>query len=181
MNSSCGATRAILLLSHSFDMNPACILPGRAEPEKTCARGAQLDAAHHTEQRGTQKSPETEMYYVCHRRDAASLACLRAATLVHHCAGRLWARRRLEPERSRGSWWSSLRWRIPRALIICFRQRWVSITMRSDTKKQPERPYTVPLYRGPPRAARTLRLQPPACPEAAGTVVNQRGCAQAGK
>ena len=39
----------------------------------------------------------------CHRRDAASLACLRAAMLVHHCAGRLWARRRPEPECSRGS------------------------------------------------------------------------------
>ena len=42
MNSSCGATRAILLLSHSephFHMNPACLLPGAAEPEKTCARG----------------------------------------------------------------------------------------------------------------------------------------------
>ena len=38
-------------------MNPACLLPGRTEPAKTRTGGAQLDAAHHTEQRGTQQSP----------------------------------------------------------------------------------------------------------------------------
>ena len=50
------------------------------EPANTCARGAQLDAAHHTEQRGTQQSPEAEMYYVCHRvpPPRCSITCLPA-------------------------------------------------------------------------------------------------------
>ena len=53
--------------------------------------------------------------------------------------------------------------------------------IRSDIKKQLERPYTAPQRRGPPRAARTLRLRPRACPAAAGAPVNRRGCAHADK
>ena len=61
------------------------------------------EAAHHTEQRGTHNWPEAERYYVCRRRDAAPLACLRTRELVHRRAGRRWARAWPEPERSRGS------------------------------------------------------------------------------
>ena len=53
--------------------------------------------------------------------------------------------------------------------------------IRSDTKKQPERPYSAPSRRGPARAAKKLRLRPRACPAAAGAAVNRRGCAHAGK
>ena len=53
--------------------------------------------------------------------------------------------------------------------------------IRSDTKRQPERPYTAPPRRGPPRAAKKLRLRPRACPAAASAAVNRRDCAHAGK
>ena len=94
---------------------------------------------------------------MCRRHDAAALACMRTVTPVDRRAGSCWARARPEPERSRGSRWSSLRWRSSRALRLCFPQCWLIITIRSDTKKHPERPYTAPLHRGPARAARTLQ------------------------
>ena len=53
--------------------------------------------------------------------------------------------------------------------------------IRSDTKRQPERPYTAPPRRGPPRAAKKLRLRPRACPAAPSAPVNRRDCAHAGK
>ena len=53
--------------------------------------------------------------------------------------------------------------------------------IRSDIKKQLERPYTAPQRRGPPRAAKKLRLRTRACPAAASAPVNQRSCAHAGK
>ena len=53
--------------------------------------------------------------------------------------------------------------------------------IHSDTKKQPERPYSAPSRRGPPRAAKKLRLRPRACPAAASAPVNRRGCAHADK
>ena len=81
-----------------------------AEPAmKRPARGrGPLDEAHHTKQHGTQKSPEAEIHYVCRRHDAAALVCVRTAAPVDRRAGSCWARARPEPERSRGSWWTSL-------------------------------------------------------------------------
>jgi len=77
---------------------------------KRLARGrGPLDEAHHTEQRGAQKSPDAEIHYMCRRHDAAELACVRTATPVDRRAGSYWARARPQPERSRGSWWTSLR------------------------------------------------------------------------
>ena len=61
------------------------------------------EATHLTEQRGTHNWPEAERYYVCRRRDEASLACLRTHELVYRRAGRRWARAWQELERSRGS------------------------------------------------------------------------------
>ena len=61
------------------------------------------EAAHLTEQRGTHNWPEAERYYVCRRRDEASLACLRTHELVYRRAGRRWARAWQELECSRGS------------------------------------------------------------------------------
>ena len=54
------------------------------------------EAAHLTEQRGTQNWPEAERYYVCRRRDEASLACQRTHELVYRRAGRpTWRWRRI--------------------------------------------------------------------------------------
>ena len=50
---------------------------------KRLARGrGPLDEAHHTEQRGAQKSPDAEIHYMCRRHDAAELACVHTATPV---------------------------------------------------------------------------------------------------
>ena len=108
MNPSCGATRAILLLSHSFLYESCVFCLAALSQQQTCASRGPLDEAHHTEQRGTQKSPEVEVHYVRRRRDAAALACVRTATPVDRRAGRCWARARPEPERSRGSRWTNL-------------------------------------------------------------------------
>ena len=90
-------------------MNPVSFALAAVSQQQTCAGGAQLDAAHDTEQRGTHNWPEAEIYDVCRRRDVASLACLRTGLLVHTRGGQRWARARPEPERSRGSRWSTSR------------------------------------------------------------------------
>ena len=58
------------------------------------------------------------MNYVCRRRDAAALACVRAATLVDRRAGRCWARARPEPELFRGSRWTMMQRHSVRALKL---------------------------------------------------------------
>ena len=108
MNSSCGVTRATLLPSHSFLYESWVFCLAALSQQQTCASRGPLDEAHHTEQRGTQKSPEAEIHNMCRRRDASALACVRTVTLVDRRAGRCWARARPKPERSRGSRWTSL-------------------------------------------------------------------------
>ena len=71
--------------------------------EEDGAKDRAKKAAHLTEQRGTQNWPEAERYYVCRRRDEASLACQRTHELVYRRAGRRRARAWQELERSRGS------------------------------------------------------------------------------
>ena len=74
-------------------MNPGSFAwPHSASSQQTCASRAPLDEAHHTEQRGTQKSSEAEIHYVFHRCDAAALVCVRTATPVDRHAGLLGTR-----------------------------------------------------------------------------------------
>ena len=118
MNSSCGVTRAILLLSHSFSYESWVFCLAALSQQQTCASRGPLDEAHHTEQRGTQKSPDAEIHYMCRRRDLAELACVRAAALVDRRAGRCGARARPEPELFRGSRWTTVQRRIVGALRL---------------------------------------------------------------
>jgi len=88
--------------------------------QQTCASRGPLDEAHRTKQRGTQKSPEAEMNYVCRRRDVAAVACVRAVAPADRRAGPCWARARPEPELFRGSWWTTALRRSVWALRLLF-------------------------------------------------------------
>jgi hypothetical protein len=114
-----------------------------------------------------------------------------AATMQHHLPACAQLRRLTAAPaaaghaRGRSCWararWTSLRWRSSTALRLWFDERWLSVTIRSDIKKQPEHVYTAPAHRGLARAARTLRLRPHACPAAADAGVKKPGSALAGK
>ena len=120
MNPSCGATRAILLLSHSFIYESFVFCLAALSQQQKCASRGPLDEAHHSKQRGTQKSTEAEIHYVCRRHTVALLSCVRTAAPVARRAGRCWARARPEPNLFRGSRWTTALRRSVWALRLLF-------------------------------------------------------------